>query len=73
MLADPRSKIRREGMSDETKHVRLLRRMPDPPALGSLLDRWMHGDEAEQQETFAVLRRSLDEDCPEGYKLFSRA
>jgi hypothetical protein len=31
----------------------------------------MHGDEPEQQETFEVLRRSLDEDRPEGYKLFS--
>jgi hypothetical protein len=30
----------------------------------------MQGDEAEQQETFEVLRRSLDEDRPEGYKLF---
>lgn len=42
----------------------------DPPALASLLDQWMHDDEAEQRETFAVLRRSLDEDRPEGYKLF---
>jgi len=31
----------------------------------------MDGDETEQRETFAVLRRSLDEDRPEGYKLFS--
>jgi hypothetical protein len=31
----------------------------------------MHGDESEQRETFEVLRRSLDEDRPEGYKLFS--
>jgi len=31
----------------------------------------MHGDESEQQETFEVLRRSLDEDRPEGYKRFS--
>jgi hypothetical protein len=36
-----------------------------------LLDEWMHGDASEQQETFEVLRRSLDEDRPEGYKLFS--
>ena len=43
---------------------------PDPSALAGLLDEWMHGDEAEQQETFEVLRRSLDEDRPEGYKLF---
>jgi len=43
----------------------------DPLALAKLLDEWMHGDEAEQRETFGVLRRSLDEDRPEGYKLFS--
>jgi hypothetical protein len=35
-----------------------------------MFDEWMHGDETEQRETFAVLRRSLDEDRPEGYKLF---
>ena len=43
----------------------------DPSALARLLDEWMHGDASEQQETFEVLRRSLDEDRPEGYKLFS--
>jgi hypothetical protein len=43
----------------------------DPLALARLLDEWMHGDETEQRETFEVLRRSLDEDRPEGYKLFS--
>jgi hypothetical protein len=30
----------------------------------------MQGDAAEQQETFEVLRRSLDQDRPVGYKLF---
>jgi hypothetical protein len=44
---------------------------PDPSALAKLLDEWMSGDEAEQRETFEILRRSLDEDRPEGYKLFS--
>jgi hypothetical protein len=44
---------------------------PDPSALARLLDEWSHGDETEQRETFAALRRSLDEDRPEGYKLFS--
>ena len=44
---------------------------PDRAALAKLLDEWMQGDETEQQETFEVLRRSLDEDRPEGYKLFS--
>jgi hypothetical protein len=39
--------------------------------LAKLLDEWMQGDETEQQETFEVLRRLLDEDRPDGYKLFS--
>jgi hypothetical protein len=43
----------------------------DPLALAKLLDEWTRGDEAEQRETFEVLRRSLDEARPEGYKLFS--
>ena len=43
----------------------------DPSALARLLDEWMLGDETEQRETFECLRRSLDEDRPEGYKLFS--
>jgi hypothetical protein len=42
-----------------------------PAALAELLDEWMHGDETEQRETSEVLRRALDEDRPEGYKLFS--
>ena len=42
----------------------------DPSALARLLDEWMHGDETEQRETFEVLRRSLNEDRPDGYKLF---
>jgi len=42
----------------------------NPSALAKLLDEWMHGDETDQQETFEVLRRSLDEDRPDGYKLF---
>jgi hypothetical protein len=44
---------------------------PDPSALAKLLDEWMLGDEVEQRETFEALRRSLDEDRPEGYKLFA--
>lgn len=43
----------------------------DQSALAKLLDEWMQGDEREQQETFEVLRRSLDEDRPDGYKLFA--
>jgi hypothetical protein len=44
---------------------------PDRSALAKLLDEWMQGDESDQRETFEVLRRSLDEDRPDGYKLFS--
>ena len=62
-------------MPDTAKHDSLSKclgiRKPDPSALARLLDEWMHGDETEQRETFEVLRRSLDEDRPEGYKLFS--
>jgi hypothetical protein len=45
-------------------------RKPDPAAVARLLAEWMRGDEAEQRETFELLRRALDEDRPEGYKLF---
>jgi hypothetical protein len=44
---------------------------PDHSALGDLLNEWMRGDATEQRETFEALRRSLDEDRPDGYKLFS--
>ena len=74
-------RIESEGMPDTTKHQQPFQmpRRPefpciskrDPSALVRLLDEWMNGDESEQQETFEVLRRSLDEDRPEGYKLFS--
>jgi hypothetical protein len=46
-----------------------FRPRPDASALKRLLEEWMRGDEKEQQETFETLRR-LDEDRPEGYKLF---
>jgi hypothetical protein len=48
-----------------------IRTRLDPAALERLLDEWMQGDPTEQQETFEVLRRCLDEDRPGGYKLFS--
>jgi hypothetical protein len=32
----------------------------------------MRGDATEQRETFEILRGSLDEDRPAGYKLFIR-
>ena len=44
---------------------------PDPHELERLLEGWMQGDAAEQRETFEVLRRSLDEARPIGFKLFS--
>jgi hypothetical protein len=44
---------------------------PDPSALAKLLDEWMQGDQVEQRETFEVLRHSLDDNRPPGYKLFS--
>ena len=68
-------------MPDTDKHVqpcRIPRQQevvcppkPDPSALAKLLNEWMQGDGTEQRETFEVLRRSLDEDRPDGYKLFS--
>ena len=74
------SKINREGMPDTSKHDqpprvlvqqdRLRSQEADPSALARLSDEWMQGDEAEQRETFEVLRRSLDEDRPAGYKFF---
>ena len=39
---------------------------PDAAALAKLLDEWMRDDEREQQEAFEVLRRSLDDDRPDG-------
>ena len=47
-----------------------VRKRADGAALVRLLDEWMHGDGTEQRETFEVLRQSLDEDRPVGYKLF---
>jgi hypothetical protein len=43
----------------------------DTAALEQLLEGWMRGDATEQRETFEILRRSLDEDRPAGYRLFS--
>ena len=48
----------------------LIRRRTDPVALARLLDEWMHGDEQEQRDTFDFLRKALDENRPEGAKLF---
>ena len=51
---------------DSVSHSRL-----EPAALARLLDEWMQGDEVEQRETFEILRHSLDEPRPAGYKLFT--
>ena len=74
------SRIKSEGMPDTNKQGQPYRipqpqesvsPKPDRSALAKRLDEWMLDDEKEQGETFEVLRRSLDEDRPEGYKLFS--
>jgi hypothetical protein len=61
---DPISRIPREPEPARTQKV-------NPSALARVFDEWMEGDETEQRETFECLRRSLDEDRPAGYKLFS--
>ena len=75
------SRIGSEGVPDTNKHdqsPRVPRQQesmspqgPGPVALAKLFDEWMLGDETEQRETFECLRHSLDEDRPEGYKLFA--
>ena len=75
------SRIKVERMPDTNKHDEPYRiprpqesgypQKPVSSALKKLLDEWMQGDEKDQRETFELLRRSLDEDRPEGYKLFS--
>jgi len=55
--------------SGETQKRRQIRKI-DVSALTTLFHEWMQGDEAEQRETFDLFRRSLDENRPEGYKLF---
>jgi hypothetical protein len=48
-----------------------LARASKARGLEDLLNEWMRGDAAEQRDTFESLSRSLDEDRPDGYKLFS--
>ena len=57
--------------SQNARHGQPTRPRPDSAALTRLLKEWMQGDESEQRETFELLRQSLDEDRPPGYKLFS--
>jgi len=67
----PDTSKRGQPLRAPVQQDRLLPRKADPCALARLFDEWMQGDEAEQRETFEVLGRSLDEDRPAGYKLFS--
>lgn len=46
-------------------------RLGNPQRAIALLDRFMQEDEEEQRETWAYLKKALDEDRPEGEKLFS--
>jgi len=62
---------RNQPLQGPVQQDRLPPRKADPRALARLFDEWMQGDEAEQRQTFEVLRSSLDEDRPAGYKLFS--
>ena len=50
--------------------VSLSPRPIDLAALERLFAEWMEGDAEEQSETFEALRKGLDENRPEGYKLF---
>lgn len=56
---------------DHPAQVAVPQKLMRADALVHLLEVWMHGDQAEQRETFEVLRHALDEDRPLGYKLFS--
>lgn len=67
----PDTNNRSESSQASRTPVFLRASKPGPSALAALLDEWMQGDEAEQRETFELLRRSLDEDRPDGYKLFA--
>ena len=51
----------------------LIDRRPDSAAIAELMQELLRGDDAEQRETFEFLKNALDEDRPEGYKLFPRA
>lgn len=49
---------------------RILRPKRDVSVLSNLLKQWREGDEVEQRETGEFLIKALDEDRPEGAKLF---
>ena len=51
----------------------LIDRRPDSAAIAELMQELLRGDDVEQRETFEFLKKALDEDRPEGYKLFPRA
>ena len=48
----------------------LLHPRPDPLVILRLLNEWMQGEEQEQKDTFQFLRQALDENRPQGAKLF---
>jgi hypothetical protein len=60
-----------DSLAMPAQQERLRIQKVNPSALAKLLSEWMQGDATEQRETFEVLRRSLDESRPAGYKLFS--
>jgi hypothetical protein len=66
------SMVVRQGQfpSPEAPPPDLYSRRPDPVAVAAVLDEWMRGDAEEQRETFELLKASLDDGRPEGYKLF---
>jgi hypothetical protein len=69
----PDTSRRHHSAGDDEQHETLRIHKVDPSALTKIFDEWMEGDEVEQRETFEMLRHSLDEDRPAGYKLFSQA
>jgi hypothetical protein len=69
----PDTSRRNHSATDDERQETLRMHKVDPSALAKLFDEWMQGDEVEQRETFEMLRHSLDEDRPAGYKIFSEA
>ena len=69
----PDTSRRGHSASDDEQREALRLHKVNASALTKLFDEWMEGDEVEQRETFELLRHSLDEDRPAGYKLFSEA
>ena len=60
------SRNRHEQSPEERRQAQIERNQ----AAIALLNSWMEEDEEEQRETFAFLKRALDEDRPSYRKLF---